>query len=86
MTKGAPTKQWDKDINLECHAEYSTTKKPYTLSRHVSKLIVITAIEEDEDDDSYNVLDGDDQAELKLQVLVDGFTFCCSSLRQSTYQ
>ena len=55
--KRCTTKQWDKDINLECHAEYSTTKKPYTLSRHVSKLIVITAIEEDEDDDSYNVLD-----------------------------
>ena len=42
-----------------------THQKRYTLSRHVSKLIMIATIEEDEDDDNPNVSYRDDQAKQK---------------------
>ena len=59
-----------RNVKVEVSARYDGSLpykhlNPYTLSRHVSKLIEIAAIEEDEDDDSSNVLDGDDQAMLK---------------------
>ena len=43
-------------------------QKPYNLSRHVSKLIVIVTIEEDEDDDNPNVLNRFPQNKLLLNT------------------
>ena len=60
-----------RNVEVEISARYDGSlpykhQKPYTLSRHVSKLIVIAAREDSNaEDDGTNVLDGDDQAKLK---------------------
>ena len=59
-----------RNVEVEVSARYDGSlpykrKAPYTLSRHVSKLIVIATIEEDEDGDNPKELSRDNQAKQK---------------------
>ena len=56
-----------RNVDVEVSARYDGSlpykcKEPYTLSRHVSKLIVIATIEEDEDEDNPKEQSTDAQA------------------------